>query len=139
MRILFDTDVIMDYIQKREPFSEEAERAICFCVENKIQSCIAAHTIPNIHYILRKHLTKEQRKTTLLRICRMFYIVGIDGDKLVSALENDDFDDYEDCLQAECAKDFGADYIITRNTKDYSGSAVPAIEPPEFLKLVEQR
>jgi hypothetical protein len=129
----------MDYIQRREAFSEEAETVISYCVENNIQSFIAAHTIPNLHYILRKHLTKEERKITLLRICRMFLVVGIDGSKLVSALQNDDFDDYEDCLQAECAKYCGADFIITRNKKDFGGSAVPVLDPPEFIEKIMHR
>ena len=105
MRILFDTDVLMDFILKRENFSDDAEKVIALCMENDVKACIAAHTIPNLHYILRKHLTIEQRKDILLEICRMFTVVGIDVEKLTSALQNDDFTDFEDCLQVECTKD----------------------------------
>ena len=137
MRILFDTNVIMDFIVKREPFSGNAETAIGLCVGNSdIQVCIAAHTIPNLFYILRKHLPLEQRRDILLEICRMFAVVGIDADKLVSALQNDSFSDFEDCLQSECAKHFEADYIVTRNIGDFTGSTVPVIEPSDFIDML---
>ena len=134
MRILFDTDVLMDFILKRKNFSDDSENVIALCMENDVKGCIAAHTIPNLHYILRKHLTIEQRKDILLEICRMFTVVDIDAEKLTSALHNDDFTDFEDCLQVECAKDFEADYIVTRNIKDFYGSVVHVIEPLDFIK-----
>lgn len=136
MRILIDTNVIMDFIIKRDHFSVDAEKVIELCIENNIQSCIAAHTIPNLFYILRKYLTIEARKDILLRICKMFTVVGIDVNKLKSALQNNDFDDFEDCLQVECAKDFGADFIITRNMEDFIGSIVPVVKPAELIKML---
>jgi predicted nucleic acid-binding protein len=138
MRILVDTNIILDYILEREPYSKDAAVIFELCTENDIDGCIAAHSVPNLHFILRKYMTMEQRKVFLLRICKLFLVIGIDGDNLVSALENDDFSDYEDCLQAECAKDCNADYIVTRNAKDFGGSAVPVIEPPDFLKMIKQ-
>lgn len=135
MRVLFDTNVLIDFIAKREPFSDDAEKSISLCVEKNYNICIAAHTIPNMHYILRKHLTEEQRKVILLELCRMFQVVGIDGVKLVAALVCEDFSDYEDCLQYICAKDFLADYIITRNISDFNKSSVPAIAPSAFITM----
>jgi len=133
MRILLDTNVIMDYIVKREPFSNNAEKVIDLCMEKSIQGCIAAHTVPNLYFILRKHLTTDQRRDILLKVCKMFTVIGIDTNKLESALQNIEFDDFEDCLQVECAKDFKTDFIITRNTKDFQGSIVPVIEPSDFI------
>jgi predicted nucleic acid-binding protein len=127
----------MDFIVNRGNVSDDAEKFIDFCVEKSVISCIAAHTIPNLHFILRKHLTREQRNDILLEVCGMFTVVGIDANKLISALQNEDFTDFEDCLQAECAAEFKADYIVTRNTKDFRGSAVPALEPLEFINKFE--
>ena len=134
MRILIDTNVIMDFILKRQPFSDDAKKVIDMSLEDSVQGCIAAHTIPNLYFILRKHLTAEQRRDILLKFCRMFTVVGIDADKLESALQNVEFSDFEDCLQVECAEDFEADFIITRNIKDFQNSAVAAIEPAEFIE-----
>ena len=140
MRILFDTNVIMDFIVKREPFSSNAETAIGLCMSNSsIQACISAHTVPNLYYILRKHLKPEQRRDVLLNICTMFAVVGIEADKLIAALQNENFTDFEDCLHAECAKCFAADYIVTRNTKDFTGSTIPALEPTDLINVLQMQ
>ena len=138
MRILIDADVVMDFILKRDTFSDEAEKVIALCVGKDIKGCIAAHTVPNLHYILRKYLTKEEKRNILLKICKVLIVVGIDVDKLISALQNDDFTDFEDCLQVECAKYFKADYIITRNIRDFRGSTVPVLEPSDFIRKFER-
>ena len=101
MRILLDTNIIMDFIVKREEFSDDAEKVINLCIENNIPCCIAAHTIPNLYYIFRKFLTVQQRRDILLELCEIFNVVGIDSYKLISALQRDDFTDFEDCLQVE--------------------------------------
>ena len=69
-------------------------------------------------------------------MCRFLAVAGLDKELLVSALENESFTDVEDCLQAECAKEFGADYIVTRNVKDFTGSSIPAITPA-IIRLAE--
>ena len=74
------------------------------------------------------------RRNTLKDLCMIIEVIGIDSHKLISALSNSEFSDVEDCLQTECAKQFSADYIITRNIKDFEHSPVPAITPDEFLK-----
>ncbi len=71
----------------------------------------------------------------LFNICSIFDVEGIDKAKLLAGLSNEDFTDFEDCLQMECAKSYGADYIVTRNVADYSVSEVKAIEPRDYLKL----
>ena len=65
-------------------------------------------------------------------------VVGIDKNKIINALSNDKFSDVEDCLQMECAKDFSADYIVTRNIKDFANSSIKPILPSDFLKLVSK-
>ena len=134
MRILVDTNIFVDYVAKRHPFVDDARRIITLCVENSVDGCIAAHTVTNLFYILRKQMPVRERKQFLIDLCRTFTVIGIDYAKLEFCLHNDEFDDFEDCLQDECAKEFDADYIITRNIKDFTESAVEAIEPHEFLK-----
>ena len=73
--------MIMDFIVKRNPFSEDAEKIIELCMEKNVQGCIAAHTVSNLFYILRKHLTKEKRRDILLNSCKIFTVVGIDANK----------------------------------------------------------
>jgi len=133
MRVLIDANVIMDYITKREPYADDAYKIAEMCVKGKIDGCIAAHTVINLFFILRKSLSVEERKAVLLKLCRAFTVIGIDNIKLISCLKNGAFKDFEDCLQEACASDFNADYLITRNLNDFKNSRIKAIEPSVFL------
>jgi len=134
-RILIDTNVLLDYLLEREPFFEDAKGIMASCAEGKAKGCIAAHSIPNMFFILRKDYNAKERREVLSNLCSIFDVEGIDKGKLLSGLLNEDFTDFEDCLQMECAKSYGADYIVTRNVVDYSVSDVKAIEPKDYLKF----
>ena len=133
-RILIDTNILLDYLLEREPFFEDAKKIVVSCAEGKIKGCIAAHSIPNMFFILRKDYNATERREVLSNLCSIFDVEGIDKAKLLSGLANEVFSDFEDCLQMECAKSYGADYIVTRNVDDYSESDVKAIEPRDYLK-----
>lgn len=134
-RILVDTNVLLDYLLTREPFYEDAEKIIHACVEGKIKGCIAAHSISNMFFILRKDYNIKERREVLLNLCSIFDVEGIDKAKLLLGLENENFSDFEDCLQMECAKAYNADYIVTRNLIDYKASEVKAVLPKDYLGL----
>ncbi len=136
MKVLIDTNVLIDFYGKRPLFYDAAEKIMELCTMKKIDGCIAAHSVTNAFYILRKDMPLELRRSTLKDLCAIITVVGIDSEKLISALDNEEFSDVEDCLQSECAKDYSASYIITRNIKDFEHSAVPAISPDDFLKNV---
>ena len=80
-------------------------------------------------------MTTEERREILFNLCEIFDVEGIDKIKLLSGLVNDNFSDFEDCLQMECAKSYGAEYIVTRNVSDYSVSNIKAIKPSDYLGL----
>jgi len=90
MRVLVDTNVIIDYIANRSPYSEDAYRIFELCVNKKITGCIAAHTIINLFYILRKELSVDERKSVMKTMCQVFNVVGVDRTTITSALDNDD-------------------------------------------------
>jgi predicted nucleic acid-binding protein len=137
MVVLIDTNVILDHLIMREPFAAVACKILQKCYKKEISGFFAGHTIPDIFYILRREYTTDERKEMLLGVCETMDVVGIDREKLMTALTSQDFDDVEDCLQAECAKAAGADYIITRNIGHFVNSTVPAILPEDFLEKVE--
>ena len=132
-RILVDTNIILDYVLMRAPFYEEAKGIVLACADGKVNGCIAAHSIPNMFYILRKDYNEKERREILVDICTIFDIEGIDKTKLLAGLQNEGFSDFEDCLQMECAKAYGAEYIVTRNIPDYKMSEVKAILPKDYL------
>ena len=135
-RILIDTNVLLDYLLTREPFYSDAKRIIAACTEGKVKGCIAAHSISNMFYILRKDYSIKERREVLLNLCMIFDVEGIDKEKLLISLRKEELSDFEDCLQMECAKAYRAEYIVTRNIDDYKSSEVKAILPNEYLAVV---
>ena len=81
-------------------------------------------------------MSEENRREVLINLCQILMVEGINSTKIIAALQNHAFTDLEDCLQSNCAKSVKADYIITRNIKDFTASEVPAILPEDFLKLI---
>ncbi|MCM1335390.1 MAG: PIN domain-containing protein [Bacteroides sp.] len=136
MNILLDTNIMIDYLAKRPMFYENARKIIALCTEESVNGCIAAHSVTNAFYILRKGMTPDELREALINICEIFTVIGVDRDHLISALQNVSFTDIEDCLQTECAKDFSAEWIVTRNIKDFANSKIPAILPEDFLKTI---
>lgn len=134
-KVLIDTNILIDYLLEREPFFEDAKNIILLCTEGNVKGCIAAHSISNIFFILRKDYSIKERREVLSNLCTIFDIEGINKSKLLAGLSNENFSDFEDCLQMECAKSYDAKYIITRNVSDYKFSEIPAITPKEYLKL----
>ena len=134
MLVLIDTNVILDMLEKREPFYESSNDVLSLCASKKIKGCIALHSISNIFYILRKNYSAENRRHLLLGILKFLQVANSSHENVRHALERNDFPDFEDCLQDECARQNHADYIITRNTDDFSNSNVLAITPSDFLE-----
>ena len=133
---MIDTNVLIDYLSVREPFFNDAQKIISLCSNNKISGYMAANSILDIFYILRKNLSEKNRRARLLDLSNILTIINIDDDVICSALSNSKFSDLEDCVQSLCAKKENIEYIITRNTKDFKRSNIPAITPKEFLDII---
>ena len=112
---LVDTNVQIDYVSKREKYYPDARKIVDGSDRHIFRGCIAAHSIPDIFYILRKSIPEKERREVLHQLCEIFDVIEIDKDKLTTALRNNQFVDFEDCLQSLCAAEFHADYIVTRN------------------------
>lgn len=136
MLVLFDTNIILDVLEKRQPFFTASKSVLECCISNKVNGYIALHSISNIFYILRKRYSATDRKLLLLHILDLLQIADAGHESVRAALQRDDFSDFEDCLQDECAKQIHADYIVTRNINDFSTSKIPAIVPEDLLKII---
>ena len=136
---LIDTNILIDFLTDRGPYTKNAKAIIQKSQKRTVNAFLAAHSITNIFYILRKLYSVSERKQRLMDLCRSVSVVEIGQALILNALANNDFDDIEDCLQAECAKAINADYIITRNIKDYAQSKIPAILPEKFLKILNAK
>ena len=136
MRVLIDTNVLMDYLAKREPYFATARNLINACMEKKIDGYIAAHSILNLFFVLRHDYTTMQRRIMLMDMCRILHIVNVNRTKIITALIDDSFSDFEDCVQYQCAASCQADYIVTRNLKDFRNGVIPAVMPDDFCQRI---
>lgn len=106
------------------------------CAHREIPGYLAAHSIPNIFYVLRKEYSQEERRKFIKNLCEIFCISDLNAEKIISAIDNGQFSDFGDCLQEECAVAETVDYIVTRNLSDFKQSRVQVIEPEEFVRLL---
>lgn len=134
MVVLVDTNIIIDALTNREPYADNAKKILEKCATREVTGILAAHSIPNMFYIFRKNFSQDERRFLLKNLCNIFKISDLNAKKILAALENEKFVDFEDCLQEECAVESMADYIVTRNPADFANSRVKVILPEEFLK-----
>lgn len=135
MKVLIDTNVVLDVLCKREGFYEDAARIMKYCEVNKITGVISALTIPNIVYIMRKELDAQKTRDVIEKLQLVFTVADLKADDIKKALSMD-FKDFEDALQSASASRIKADYIITRNIRDFVNSKVTAIKPTELLERI---
>lgn len=135
MKILIDTNVILDVLCNRKDFAEDSLRVFKYCETNQITGYISALSIPNIVYIMRKELDSEKIKEILTVLTSIFTVVDLRGTDLIKAADLD-FSDYDDALQSVCASRTKVNYIVTRNIKDFKSSSVPAIKPSELIERI---
>ena len=135
MVVLIDTNIILDVLEKRPGFYDISLEILERCASGRMQGIIAIHSVSNIFFILRKQCPAHKRRRLLSGILDFLQVAGLGHTDVKNALLREEFSDFEDCLQDECAKKAGADYIITRNVRDFSNAAVKAVTPEEFLEL----
>jgi len=135
MKLYFDTNIIIDILKYREPFFENSNKIFMLAAEEKIEGIVGTNAITDIYYLIRKqYADTETAVKYIFDILEIIKPVDTLVDDVFSAAELG-FADFEDAVIAAVARREKADYIITRNTKDYSKSPVPAITPAEFLTL----
>lgn len=138
MRILVDTNVLLDVLCNRKEFAEISAKVWKCCETKTTEGHISALSVPNIVYILRKELDAKKTKDIIDRIGLIFTIGDLRAEDLKKAAALK-YNDYEDALQSVCAQRIKADYIVTRNIRDFSESRVPAITPNDFIKIAAEK
>ncbi|WDN88777.1 hypothetical protein BuS5_01745 [Desulfosarcina sp. BuS5] len=136
MKVLFDTNIIIDVLLDRKPFSEHASYLMSRVERSEINGFLCATTVTTIHYLLSKYLDKEKAIDSINSIMALFEIASVNRLVIENALKSK-FSDFEDSVLHESARHAGAEYIITRNIKDFKKSKIPAYTATEFLSMLE--
>lgn len=132
MKLFMDTNIVMDYVENREPFVVYALSLFQMGYERVHQLYVSDLTFANIAYITRKDLTRDKLYELLEGLCSVLHVTSI-GEQSVMMAVRLRAKDFEDALQYFSAKECGADCIITRNKKDFYFSDLPVYTPEEFL------
>ena len=133
MKVLIDTNVVLDVLLNRKPFVEDAIKAFKQAEKGQIEAYITASSVTDLVYILRKAYSLNEIKTYLKVMFQFIKIVGINPSMITAALDKD-APDFEDAVMMECARQSGMEIIITRNKPDFKKSDVPCISLEEWVK-----
>jgi predicted nucleic acid-binding protein len=129
MRLLVDINVALDVILERDPWVTEGALLFSAIQNGQAEGYLAGHTIPTIHYIVRENRKdRAVADAAVAKLLRIFSAVAAENAELLQALALG-FPDFEDAVQAACAGKVNADWIVTRNVKDFRKSPI-ACEPP---------
>ena len=135
MKLLIDTNVVLDIFLKREPFFPDSYAAMKKALENNDHCFISAAAATDIFYILQKHLKSASTAKSKVRdLMCLADFTDVQVQDVTNALESE-MEDFEDAVVDSVAFRIGAEYILTRNVKDFTLSRCRAITPAEFLKL----
>lgn len=132
MRLFIDTNVVVDFLGKRDPFFNDAAILFEMGKLGKIDIVVSSLTIVNCAYILKKQFSNEIVLDKIDDFCQILRISPIDKSVIVDAISLRP-SDFEDAVQFVSAKSFNIDLIITRDTKGFSAMEIPVMTPTEFI------
>lgn len=132
MKVFVDTDVVVDYLNLREPFFSDASSIIGLCADGYLQGVISSLTVINSMYIARKMYTREDLFAQLDWLLKVFTVSSVDSSDISHAatLRPSDF---EDAVQYHSAKRQNVSYIITRDETGFKDLPIPFITPADFI------
>ena len=133
-KIFVDTNILVDLIADRRPFSKFAIQIFSKAEEGKIKLYTSSHSIATTHYLLKKYIDEKELRDILHNILDYLNIVAIDQDVIKKGLRSK-HKDFEDAIQIISAYSIEKlDCIVTRNIKDFKGSEILVLTPDELIK-----
>lgn len=137
MRILIDTNVILDVLLKREPFYKAAVEVLSLTKMSNVQEYVSASAITDIYYLACRQLKdKEMARGLLKELLSIVSVAGVSEREIVKALELE-WNDFEDSVQYSVALLQEMDGIVTRNPSDYKKSEIPVWLPEQALEAIQ--
>lgn len=132
MKVTVDINVLLDVFQKREPHYAASARILALVQQGEVVGVFPAHGFTTLYYLVRKHASRPNAETAMDEVLKHFEVGNLDADGWVRA-RSLPMPDFEDAVVAVVAEVTASEFIVTRNTGDFTRSPVPAITPVEFL------
>jgi hypothetical protein len=135
-KVLFDLNIILDVLQEREGFYDISARLLAMAETGSIQGWFAAHSVTTLFYLIAKDRSPEQARVTLTSLLQFLMVAPVDQNTIEQAL-NLPYRDFEDAVQMMAGLQIRADYLLTRNVKDYQPAPLEVIQPVELLAILK--
>lgn len=136
MRVLIDTNVIVDALTSREPWNKSAEQIFLMAANNTAVMYMSASMTTDIYYLVRRYCHDAGMAHQIMeKLYNLFGILDVTKEDCIQALASS-VSDYEDAVVCEVASRSELDYIVTRNIKEYVNGNVKAILPDDFIELM---
>jgi predicted nucleic acid-binding protein len=136
LNVLIDTNVILDALLMRDVHYQSASKILALSENRTIRGYVSASAITDIFYIIQKEVKDKTIATELIRtLLKTVYVASVTDINIFDALDLG-WDDFEDSVQYIVSKTIEAEYIITRNLRDYSDSTIEVITPADFLNII---
>ena len=136
MKVLLDTNIVIDFLTAREPFGELAKEVFELVELKKIEGYLSSSSITTIHYLLTKVFDKNRADDTIQKLLELFFIATIDKEGFKDAINLNGYD-FEDSVIIQSAINKNIDIIISRDKKGFKNSPILTLEPREFLATFE--
>jgi len=132
LKVIIDLNVVLDVLQEREPFYETSASLLAAVETGKVEGYLAAHSVTTLFYLIQKSKSSADARAMITNLLQFLKVAPVDQSTIEQSL-NLDYRDFEDAVQMITAIQCKADYLITRNIKDYKPALLPAIQPVDFL------
>lgn len=134
MRVLLDTNIILDFFLEREPFFHDASRLFDAIADKKVEGFVTASSITDIFYICRRQTQDvEEARQILVTTLALLSVCPVDHSRLAAALESG-LADFEDAVQIACAEAQNLEAIITRNPQDFQTTNISVFSADQFIE-----
>jgi predicted nucleic acid-binding protein len=135
VKVLLDTNIIVDYALERHPFWQESEQIFLLLEQRQFQGYVSASTFSDLYYIICKQRRHEWTLTFLNRLVSVCQIATVDQTVISMALTAN-FKDFEDAIQYSTAVINHLDAVVTRNSQDFVDVALPIMPPDVLIQAV---
>lgn len=137
VRVLIDLNVVLDVLQFRQPHFRHSSVILALAESGTIQGLLAAHSWTTLFYLYSRSQSASVARVRLTELLQFLEVAAVDQTVIEQAL-NLPYDDYEDAVQMMAAVRGKADYLVTRNVRDFDSGPLPVLQPAELIALMEE-
>jgi predicted nucleic acid-binding protein len=138
LKVLFDTNVVLDVLLDREPYAEAAAQLFSKVENGELVGSLCATTITTVYYLTTKALDAEQALDKVQKLLHLFEVAAVNRPVLEAAIAAR-FADFENAVIYAAARHTAAESIVTRNAKDFMQAQLPIHTPDALLKILDAK